>query len=145
MGADPDEYHAMRKAIYIDEAWPVTLWLIRSFSESAHRDGREFVLIDGRRFDDNVGTVYTNEDLEAFCDEHRIPYIDLYQGFDEISAPDHKSDFFLVDGHPNALGNRRISKYIADDLAPLIREDRADATAEREPSSSEAGENEHGR
>jgi uncharacterized protein (DUF488 family) len=115
----------MRKAVYLQEAWPVTLRLIQRFAEVSLQDGRNFVLIDTRRFDDNVGTVHTNKDLGAFCKRNGIAYIPLYEMYDEISSAENKKTYFLLDGHPNVEGNRRISQYLAEELISLMREKRA--------------------
>jgi hypothetical protein len=127
-----DEYEAARKRLYLEEAWPVTLWLIQRFAEVTRRDGREFVLIDTRTFDDNVGTDYSNEDLEEFCNKNGIPYIALYGVIDEISSPDRRQEFFLVDGHPNVRGNREISRRIAAEITPLIRAGQAETAMAEE-------------
>lgn len=131
---DQTDYDTMLNRLYVDKGWPVTLAVIEKFNEMVIHDGRTFILSDGRVFDGHVGSVYTNTDLERFCDNKGIPYLPVYREMERLSkAP--LEDYFFIDGHPTTEGNRRIAKKLGDEILQYLQMHGAKETAGNIPTS----------
>jgi hypothetical protein len=116
-------YEEVRKSICINESWPLTLRLIQTFKYQAVKNGSHFVLVDGQEFHNiNVGTVYSNKDLEDFSRVNHINYIPSYKKHSELSKSVDKQRHTLRDGHLTALGNKEMSVFLADAIKTLLLE-----------------------
>lgn len=119
---DPDEW---RRKILIEKSWPLTLRLIELFRDTVEKNGAEFVLVDGKLFNDlNVGTVYSNKDLEAFCKEKNIHYIPVYDLHDKLLFGPDKSEYFFKDNHPTPKGNKELTMVVAEGVRKILEEER---------------------
>jgi len=116
-------YEEIRKNICINEAWPLTLRLIQSFKYQVEKNGSHFILVDGQEFyDTNVGTVYSNKDLEDFSRENHINYLPSYKKHSELLKSENTQRYTLRDGHLTALGNKEMSIFLADEIRGFLLE-----------------------
>jgi hypothetical protein len=114
-----------RKTICINESWPLTLRLIQSFKYQAEKNGSHFMLVDGQEFHDiNVGTVYSNKDLEEFSRMNHINYIPSYKKHSELTKSENTQRYMLRDGHLTALGNKEMSVFLADEIRTFFTRER---------------------
>ena len=113
-------YDSMKKQIYINRSWPLTLRLIKYFKDRVESNGAQFIVSDGRIFDENVGSVYSNKDFEHYCILNDINYIPSYKILAEITSTKDSNKYFLVDGHPNQLGNKMISKFLSEGIKKFM-------------------------
>src|SRR5712691_9108200 len=114
-------YEEIRKNICINEAWPLTLRLIQSFKYPVEKNGSHFILVDGQEFyDTNVGTVYSNKDLEDFSRENHINYLPSYKKHSELLKSENTQRYTLRDGHLTALGNKEMSIFLADEIRGFL-------------------------
>jgi len=121
---------AERRRLLVERGWPLTLEILAAFQEQVERDGARFVLSDGGRLHvRNVGTVYSNRDIEAFCRERGIAYIPTYKAVDRLEAEPERSRFFLTDHHPTPLGNEVLGRFLAEKLAEMIEPGVAEGTS----------------
>jgi hypothetical protein len=122
-GKEKKRHEEVRKAICINESWPLTLRLIQAFKHQVEKNGSHFILVDGQEFHNiNVGTVYSNKDLEDFSKMNRINYIPSYKKHSELLESGDKQRYTLGDGHLNALGNKEMSVFLADEISPFLLE-----------------------
>jgi hypothetical protein len=122
-GKEKKRHEEVRKAICINESWPLTLRLIQAFKYQVEKNGSHFILVDGQEFHDiNVGTVYSNKDLEDFSRMNHINYISSYKKHAELFKSEDKKRYALRDGHLNALGNKEMSIFLADEIIPFLLE-----------------------
>ena len=118
---DPSEW---RRKILIQKSWPLTLRVIELFRDEVEKNGSKFVLVDGKIFNDlNVGTVYSNKDLEAFCKQKNINYIPVYDLHDKLMFSSNKSEYFFKDNHPTHLGNKELSLVLAEGIRKILKKD----------------------
>ncbi len=113
-------YEERIKEIYIKESWPLTLRLIEYFRDIVEQTGAQFILIDGRTFDENVGTIYKNKDLEDHCNRKGINYIQAYKIMEQLKLSDDLKEYFFLDGHLNQLGNEKISAFLAEEIKDFL-------------------------
>jgi hypothetical protein len=122
-GKNKKSYEDIRKAICINESWPLTLRLIQAFKYQVEKNGSQFILVDGQEFHDiNVGTVYSNKDLEDFSRINHINYIPSYKKHSELLKSADKQRYLLKDSHLTALGNKEMSVFLADEIRTLLLE-----------------------
>jgi hypothetical protein len=122
-GKEKKRYQEVRKAICINESWPLTLYLIQVFKHEVEKNGSRFILVDGQEFHTtNVGTVYSNKDLESFSKMNGINYIPSYNKYSELLKYEDKQRYTLRDGHLNALGNKEMSIFLADEIGLFLLE-----------------------
>src|SRR5262249_4228800 len=99
-GKEKKRHEEVRKAICINESWPLTLRLIQAFKYQVEKNGSHFILVDGQEFHNiNIGTVYSNKDLEDFSKMNRINYISSYKKHSELLESGDKQRYTLRDGH----------------------------------------------
>jgi hypothetical protein len=116
-------YGDIRKAICINESWPLTLRLTQEFKFQVEKNGSQFILVDGQEFHDgNVGTVYSNKDLEDFSRMNHINYIPSYKKYAELLKSEDKQRYTLRDGHLTTLGNKEMSIFLADEIRIFLLE-----------------------
>jgi len=97
--------------------------LIQEFKYHAEKNGSQFLLVDGQKFNDkNVGTVYSNKDLEDFSRVNHINYIPSYKKHYELLTPENIQRYTLKDGHLNALGNKEMSVFLVDEIRGFLFE-----------------------
>jgi hypothetical protein len=122
-GKNKKSYEEIRKDTCIDESWPLTLRLIQVFKHEVEKNGSHFILVDGQEFHDtNVGTAYSNKDLEDFSRANHIHYIASYKKHSELLKSEGKQRYTLMDGHLTALGNREMSVFLADEIRAFLLE-----------------------
>jgi hypothetical protein len=79
--------------------------------------------VDGQEFHDiNVGTVYSNKDLEDFARMNHINYIPSYKKHAELLKSEGERRYTLKDGHLTALGNKEMSVFLADEIRTFLLE-----------------------
>ena len=118
-------YEEIRKTICINESWPLTLRLIQSFKDQAEKNGSHFILVDGQEFHNiNVGTVYSNKDLEDFSKTNHINYIPSYKKHAELTKSENTQRYTLRDGHLTALGNKEMSIFLVDEIRTFFAKER---------------------
>jgi hypothetical protein len=94
----------------LDEAHLLTSVLISRMADDVRSHGARFMLM-GEDVDLN------QLDMAAF-DQEGIPVTPVDPAF----GPDSEKLFVPHDGHPNALGHRRIGELLADQIEPLLRQ-----------------------
>lgn len=114
---DPRE---ARKKVMREKAWPVTLRILQQFQTDVSKHGAHFILIDGRIITDEFGGVYRNKNLQEFCRVNNIPYIPVFQEYEQLRKGKERKKLFFRDGHPNIDGNRRLSAIVAEKLIPHL-------------------------
>ncbi len=118
--ADADrDYEKYVQNEFVNESWPLTLELIKRFNETVKSDGKDFILVDGRGFNEYIQARYTNKNLENFCRLNAIKYIPGYQKIDSLKD-EAFSEYFFTDGHPNIKGNYKIGSFIAEQLTRVL-------------------------
>jgi lysophospholipase L1-like esterase len=93
-----------------DDAHRLTSALISRMADNVRSDGARFMLM-GEDADLN------QLDVAAF-EQEGIPVTRVDPAF----GPDSEQLFVPHDGHPNALGHRRIGELLADQIEPLLRQ-----------------------
>jgi hypothetical protein len=93
-----------------DEAHRLTSVLISRMADDVRSDGARFMLM-------GEDTDLNQLDVAAF-EQEGIPVTRVDPAF----GPDSDKLFEPHDGHPNALGHRRIGELLADQIEPLLRQ-----------------------
>ena len=111
-----------RRYVCINKSWPLTLRLVKHFHDRVKKDNIAFILVDGLAFPEtSVGTVYSNKDLEGYCEDNSISYIPVYQKFAQLQSQKDRGRYFFNDNHPTPFANRELSLYLAELIDSFIR------------------------
>ncbi|NLD36518.1 MAG: hypothetical protein GX654_06585 [Desulfatiglans sp.] len=114
-------YDEMVRTTIANEAWPLTLRLVKYFKEQVEGNGSKFLLVDGSGFENNpVGKTYSNKDLEEYCFENEIDYIHVYEKYNEIFSHKDRGKYLLNDNHPTPYANREIALFFAEKLEKFL-------------------------
>ena len=115
------KYVEWRRKICIEESWPLTLRLIQLFKETVEQNGAHFILVDGEPFyDESVGSVYSNHDLEEFCRRNGINYIAAYKPYSKLKSSTDTSRYFFRDHHLKPEGIKQMSVVIAEHINAIL-------------------------